>query len=367
MNRSLVGAVVMVSIGCGSSAQPVPEPAPPPAEVPGPGPTLPEEDEVPGPTRAEQVTAYAADCHATFTATSWLEDEPQEVDECRARTVEQNCVPDPFRCMAVLDSCQLGCAPTCGGCQGRCADACDACKAGCAPGDAACATRCAEARADCRGGCVTALRTCTGETCVAAMQACHDDKAGRMLKECDRGACEAAYACVLDDDAGDLDKVIARCGKSERLSPFCADACGRAGAQPIVMLLDNVALAADETLAEACTEAAQCPEDYATVAPYLARFCAGALTDPELAALGEEVRQERLSERSLALVFNAHGAMYGYTFKKETWMNAFFYGQGEWLPPACKAKVKAFVNAAAVPSELTRLRDRVKAVWSTVR
>ncbi|MCA9516179.1 MAG: hypothetical protein KC635_14650 [Myxococcales bacterium] len=123
----------------------------------------------------------------------------------------------------------------------------------------------------------------------------------------------------------------------------------------------------DDALAARCTATAECPEDYAKVAPYLAGVCAGDLSDAALDALDADARAGRVSTRALIAVFNVHGAMTGYAFKSERWLNAFFYGAGAWLPEGCRAKIKAYAKPGDVPAAVTRLRDRVLAIWRRVK
>jgi len=330
-----------------------------------PGPTLPEEDARPGATRAQAVEAYVKDCHATLRATAWEWGEEKQVDECKALDVDQNCNPDLFGCAMTLDTCQKGCQPVCGKCQDTCAGGCDDCKAKCQEGDKACVRACAEARADCRERCVKGLELCRDSDCPRAESEC--SLAGmKKLAQCDAGVCDSYVSCLEEQE--DYDRAHAICKpKAAGLSDFCLGVCDAAHYIPTAYLEDQAPPPAPETakqLAAACTSASQCPSDYIKVAPYLASFCAGTTTDASLEGLAKEVTAKVISKRSLGLVFNAYGAIYGYEFKREKWMNDFFYGAGgAWLPASCRTKVKTVASAKVMSMRLTKLRDRVKRIW----
>ncbi|MCB9737616.1 MAG: hypothetical protein H6745_33970 [Deltaproteobacteria bacterium] len=131
---------------------------------------------------------------------------------------------------------------------------------------------------------------------------------------------------------------------------------------------DAIPLAADPVLRDACPGYDTCPRSYRDCAPYLERFCAGTLDRHQLAAM----RAAAASAPELQLwgdrdcfvaMMNVPGASYGYAFETERWLDAFFYGSGEWLPPSCRALVRAHDSPATVPPELLRLRDAVKPIW----
>lgn|GEM_PF-7041179 len=74
----------------------------------------------------------------------------------------------------------------------------------------------------------------------------------------------------------------------------------------------------------------------------------------------------------LAVLFNLHGAMYGYAFKVETWLNDFFYGSAtngktDWLPASCQAAIRAYKTVKEVPAADTRVRDLVKALYNAAK
>lgn len=340
------------------------------------GPTLPEEDARPGKTRDQAIEAYLTDCHATLTATAWVEEEEQTVDECKALDVYQNCNPDIFGCTSKFDECQVACQAPCGTCQSSCATQCDGCKSACKAGDGACLRKCAERRADCRGGCLDQLKTCQGPTCEQTAGLCWKENVPKA-RACDVPACEQYAECVHTAD--DYEKARPGCIKkfASKLSDYCRGLCESYGGMIMEMLPDPETMVPDEpaidgkALAAACTAAANCPADYRAVAPYLGGFCSGALDDASLADLERDVKAKKISHKTMSLVFNAYGAMYGYQFKKETWMNGFFYGPngqgGNWLPPACKAKMKSVASAKAMPFRLTKLRDTVKRMWDAAK
>jgi len=334
-------------------------------------PTLPDEDARPGKSRAEAIEIYLDDCNATLQATAWIEEEEQQVDECKALDVYQNCNPDILGCTGKFDECQAGCMSPCGTCQGTCATRCDGCKSSCKAGDKACLRKCAEGRADCRGGCLDALKTCQGPTCEQVSRLCVAEGLPKV-RACDRDACERFASCVHDSD--DYEKALPGCTKrfGKKLNDFCLDLCQSYGGMALDMIPEAEAMEATapidgKALAAACTNEASCPSDYRAVASYLGGFCAGALDDSSLGDLGNDVKAGKISRKTLSLVFNAYGAMHGYQFKKETWMNGFFYGSGAWLPPSCKAKMKSVASAKAMPFRMTKLRDSVKRMWDAAK
>ncbi|TNF27127.1 MAG: hypothetical protein EP329_20025 [Deltaproteobacteria bacterium] len=337
-------------------------------------PTLPEEDALPGATRAQAIAAFTKDCHAPLKATAYFEGEEEEVAECLARTVEQNCSPDFFGCDGALDTCQVACQPKCTRCQETCAGTCDGCKAACADGDAACVKGCAEERADCRERCIKGLRQCQGGDCEQQGNACF--AAGiEKLKACDVEQCDDFLSCYESSD--DYEHAEERClPKMKGLNAFCQDVCIRAHEMPTYLIEhaeegDGAQPRRAESpgdLAKACTAEAECPADYAAVAPYLASFCAGTTSDASFNTLAAEVAKGRISKRTLGLTFNAYGAIHGYVFKREKWMNGFFYGAGgAWLPEACRRRMKTVASAKVMPFHLTKLRDRFKKLWSKAK
>jgi len=327
-------------------------------------PTLPEDDANPGATRSQAVQAFVKDCHANLLAPAWDESgEERNVPECEALTLQQNCNPDTYGCYGGYQSCQLACQPTCTKCQGTCATTCDDCKSTC-NGDKACTRKCAEGRADCRDRCLKGRRECQGPQCDAASVTCESNGLDRASR-CDRAACTAYVECRdAQEDYETVEKVCAP--KARTLDAFCMGVCEMEGYIPSSGSAATM-LATPEngaTLARHCTAAAQCPPDYAAIAPYLGSLCSGATTDASFATLAATVKRGGISKRTLSLVFNAYGAIHGYEFKKELWMNGFFYGEGSWLPASCRAKMKTVASAKVMPFYLTKLRDRVKTLWS---
>lgn len=337
-------------------------------------PSLPEEDERPGKTRDQAIEAYLNDCHATLTATAWIEEEEQTVDECKALDVYQNCNPDIFGCTSKFDACQVACQTPCGTCQSGCATQCDGCKSACKAGDSACLRKCAERRADCRGGCLEQLKTCQGPTCEQSSRVCWRENVPKA-RACGTLACEEYAECIHTAD--DYEKAKPGCDKkfASKLSAYCRDLCQSYGGMVIEMLPDPETLEMDvvdgKALAAACTKDANCPADYRHVAPFLGAFCAGALDEISLADLERDVSAKKISHKTMSLIFNAYGAMHGYQFKKELWMNGFFYGSdgkgGAWLPASCKNKMKSYASARAMPFRLTKLRDTVKRMWDATK
>lgn len=334
------------------------------------GPSLPEADQR-GATRAQAIEAYAKDCHATLQAVAYEYEEEKHVDECLAIDVYQNCSPDTFGCYDDRDKCERACQPTCGRCQDTCAASCDDCKAGCAAGDAACVGRCAEGRADCRGRCMTGLGACQNVDCAKASQSCMS--AGvEKLRGCSVAACDTYLECL--DGQDDYERAPKICApKAGGMSEFCLHVCGWEHGIPQYYFDEQAEdkpapPESGKTLAKACTKESECPADYAALVPYLAAFCGGALDEGGLAELAADVAKGRIAKRTLGLVFNAYAAMYGYEFKKELWMNGFFYGAGgAWLPAACKAKLKSVASAKVMPFKLTLVRDRVKKIWNAAK
>lgn len=336
------------------------------------GPSLPEGDELGAISRAKAVDAYVSDCQATFKGLAWEYEEEKKVAECLMLDIEQNCSPDSFGCYGDMERCQRDCQPRCTDCQSTCAGSCDDCKSACDQGDRACLRKCAEARADCRGRCLKGLRQCQDEDCSRASKECMAQGAKRV-KGCDSDKCDAYFAC-LDSDldgGGDWEEAMAACtSKLEGIGDFCERVCLMERGIPAYYEEEEYAVERPSVegarLAQACTAGAKCPDDYARAAPYLASFCAGTTTDESLELLGREVRAKNISRRTLSLVFNVYGAMYGYQFKREKWMNDFFYGaNAAWLPKSCRGKIKTVASARKMPFHLTRLRDRVKRIWNT--
>lgn len=336
-----------------------------------PGPSLPAEDARPRATRQQAIDAFTKDCHATLKTTAWVHEEELRVAECLALDVYQNCNPDTFGCYAALESCQERCKPVCTRCQDTCATSCDDCKSACAPDDRACVRACAEGRADCRDRCLNGLGQCQDKDCQSADNACV--AAGiQRLRACDPALCDAWVECY--DAQDDYDKAETVCqDKLAGYDDFCRNVCRSEHQIPTYYFQDGFVAQATTpdsgtALAARCTAEAQCPPDYAEVVPYLEAFCRGAITDASLDALGAAVTRGTIARRTLSLVFNAYGAMHGYQFKKETWMNGFFYGAGSpWLPGACRDRIKTVASAKVMPLRFTKLRDRVKKIWDGAR
>lgn len=334
------------------------------------GPSLPPEDESGGLTRAQAVEVFARDCRATLPATYWDMGEEKRGPECLALDIDQNCNPDTFGCYGDYEGCKVKCQPKCGRCQDECADTCDSCKAGCAAGDAACIKRCAEGRADCRGRCMKGLKICQNTDCATASNACMRKNVQR-LKECDAGACDTWVSCIEDEKNWEKADTVCK-SKLDVLGNFCGRVCSMEHAIPTWYFEENFSDEAPvddaSALAMKCTAQSQCPADYEHVLPYLTSFCTGVTSDESFAVLSRELGRGLISKRTLSLVFNAYGAMHGYEFKKEKWMNAFFYGAGgAWLPDVCRARIRAYGSAKQMPLRYTKLRDRFKKVWNELK
>lgn len=281
-----------------------------------------------------------------------------------------------FDCPNEGAACEGRCFATHRRCQSVCADRCGDCRRACAAGDAACVRACAERRADCAAICDAGVDecdgTCTDESCsgycVDANRECMHVSVKRAMA-CDRVQGEAYYSCV--GDGTERWDTMGRCARrAKKLDAFCRRVWATYGGAFDELVIDDHEAPsfrpADE-LAARCTPEAQCPQDYARVAPYLGAFCAGALGESSLESLREQVRARQISKRSLSIVFNALGAMHGYDFKKETWLNGLFYGSGEWLPPTCRAAVRTLSGPREVPLAITKLRDQVKKIWAKAR
>lgn len=115
-----------------------------------------------------------------------------------------------------------------------------------------------------------------------------------------------------------------------------------------------------------CPPTAECSPAYGKVVAYLEAVCAGQLTDDDLAALEVMAAGAIIGAPELVLLFNAHGAFHGYRFKRETWLNSLFYGQGreQWLPAACVKRFSSFARASEVPKADTKARNALKAIWN---
>jgi hypothetical protein len=212
------------------------------------------------------------------------------------------------------------------------------------------------------------LEACQEVDCMTRSNTCMTTQAAR-LKSCDVAACDAYVECYGEQDDFETAEKVCQ-PKLSSLDAFCRNVCEMERAIPLWYLdeiegAESPAPEASSELSKACTIAAQCPADYGKLAPYLASFCAGTTNDASVAALEREVANKVVSKRTLSLLFNAYGAMYGYEFKRESWMNGFFYGSGgAWLPKACRDKVKTVATARQMPFYLTKLRDRVKKIWN---
>jgi len=335
-----------------------------------PGPTLPEEDAQGGATRAQAIVAYTKDCHAILEAIASTYGEESKVDECKALDVDQNCNPDTFGCNAAFTTCQERCQPVCGRCQDTCASSCDDCKGSCAAGDKACVQKCAEGRADCRGRCMGGLNLCQERDCNQVDSVCFSN-AKKRLRTCDAGKCEDYIACY--DAQEDYEKAQKNCASKVRgVDAWCLGVCESEHGFPSWYLeMEETAPSASDdgrSLAKLCTAEAQCPPDYAEIVPYLGSFCAGTTSDASYNVLSAEVARKTISKRTLSIVFNAYGAIHGYEFKKEKWLNGLFYGAGAaWLPASCRVKMKTVASAKVMPFVLTKLRDRAKKIWNEAR
>ncbi|MFT7580960.1 MAG: hypothetical protein ACI9MR_002634 [Myxococcota bacterium] len=116
---------------------------------------------------------------------------------------------------------------------------------------------------------------------------------------------------------------------------------------------------------ERCSNEALCPLDYDRSWPYLDVFCRDVLTPATLEGLAADASSGKIGSRDLMMLFNAHGALHGYRFKKQKWLNAFFYGKGakRWLPPVCTKRFASFDSAKVVPASFGKARGKLKALW----
>ncbi len=142
-------------------------------------------------------------------------------------------------------------------------------------------------------------------------------------------------------------------------------------------LTSRFVMASQDPAVVACPTGMWCPPNHAVLAPFLGQLCRGNPTDTDADAVAKCAQRGELVADDLAVLFNAYGALYGYTFKTRTEFNRYFYGPrgtppasaeegstsvNSWLPPSCR-------NAIGLTkrSELTKaqrhFRDRVKATW----
>jgi hypothetical protein len=114
-----------------------------------------------------------------------------------------------------------------------------------------------------------------------------------------------------------------------------------------------------------CPAAAKCSPAYGKVHGYLEAVCAGSLGPADLAALEAMAAYGGIGTPELVLLFNAHGALYGYRFESEAWLNDLFYGTGReaWLPAPCVERFRSYRRASEVPAADTKARDALKAIW----
>lgn len=119
----------------------------------------------------------------------------------------------------------------------------------------------------------------------------------------------------------------------------------------------------------ACPATASCPERYGRLEPYLALLCTGELGKAHIDILRGERDRGAITQGDLAVLFNAVGAMDGYTFKRLASLNAFFYGGPDgapWLPSACRMSMKK--GKRSKPQKSVRASgDRVRALWKAGR
>lgn len=202
-----------------------------PATAPKPSPSVPDEDERPGPTREEAVAAFAKDCGHVFELTVDKYDEEVQMEECKARDYFQSCDPDTLGCVDLAEKCDDECATPCEACQAACGQMCDRCKGPCAPGDAACVRTCAEARSGCRDRCLAGVKNCREVTCVEVAKKCAEEGERRKARECGGAGCDAFASCVEDamsdgDEDFDVGAAMDRCAKKfPKLSEWCREQC----------------------------------------------------------------------------------------------------------------------------------------------
>lgn len=386
---SSVLALAALAVSCASSKPPGSGPGgtgggDDPGKGDPPVETLPEENQPAGPSRAELVAKFTADCHASFEVSpdgEWGGEPGTDLKpECAQEVFYQDCSggwyqADPTNCEGALTTCRGTCVSGCGGCQDACGSGCDGCKAACKAGDQACVTRCAEARADCRDGCVEASKTCRYEQCGEQYGACISIPS-TVESDCDEKACDGFAKCMK----GGSD---AKCApKFSGLSDMCRDACkanGWAVARDFRKQQDEIdervqygdmaswVMEPNEELAAACTPAAKCPAGYAKVVNFLAAFCGDEFYRPVVESLVEAAEKKQIDKRGVELIFNMYGAFYGYTFTVKPELNAFYYGGGAWLPESCRPLVKSFKKERDMGGKWMRARDAVKKVWRTLK
>lgn len=106
--------------------------------------------------------------------------------------------------------------------------------------------------------------------------------------------------------------------------------------------------------------------DAATITPMVARwleaFCTQTLNPADWDALEKAASSGSVSPDGLMALFNTHGALHGYVFKRELWLNDFFYANDR-LPERCRARVRQYPSASAVPASFAKDRDRLRALW----
>ena len=326
-------------------------------------PSLPKENERAGLTLKEAVKEYFKDCHAKFTVMASKEGTDERFAECSAYDTFQNCNPDHFQCELKTERCKSDCAIPCEGCQSECANTCDDCKSHCRPNDRACIATCAVKRAHCRETCLKGLGQCQDVACLESNQTCFKEGLLRM-QDCGSDLekqCDAFTACSLNEE---------QCASLKPKDPFCAELCWQLPELNYYIKNESSSTSSDkqyDVLFNACKKEANCPTDYRQILPYLDQFCGGVLTEEELNNLPLVVAKKGISKDSISLIVNSYGAMYGYQFKKKTWLNGFFYGSGEWLPKNCKTRIKSVVNAKYMPLAMTKLRDQLKRIWKRLK
>ena len=328
------------------------------------GPTLPEKDQKAGLSRDQAILRYAKDCHAELKVIASKEEEEIKIAECKAYDTFQNCDFDHFSCSAKEESCKDDCAKPCQACQDTCAFSCDSCKALCRKNDVSCLMNCATHRADCRSTCLGNLQTCQESICKTSYLACLYD-GWDEVKDCDFKNCEKYQEYVASSQKRNPDDELKNC-KSQ--FPELCSGCGNYCFWPPTresFFTSKMPTRSQiyDSLVKACTPKAQCPKDYKQALPFLDSFCAGVLTEKNISELTKMLTEKTISNRTLNMIFNAYGAMYGYQFKKKKWLNSFFYGSAKWLPDSCASRMKYVQRAKDMPLSMTKLRDKIKKIW----
>lgn len=114
-----------------------------------------------------------------------------------------------------------------------------------------------------------------------------------------------------------------------------------------------------------CDRDSGCPDNYEQTWPYLERFCAGRITDTDLADIDALAARGALTKSGVEAIFNVFGAAYGYEFKMLKALNTFYYAPSaaQWLPQSCVALVRSKTSAKDMPFALTKTRDAIRRIY----